>query len=47
MVAIRQAGDEFPVMVKLNASDAVNGGLEVEESIRIAQRLQSLDSLSC
>lgn len=44
MVAIRQeAGDGFPVMVKLNATDAVYGGLDVEESIRIAQRLQSLD----
>jgi 2,4-dienoyl-CoA reductase-like NADH-dependent reductase (Old Yellow Enzyme family) len=42
--AIRlEAGDGFPVMIKLNARDFVDGGLEVEESIRIARRLQNLD----
>lgn len=44
LIAMRkEAGDGFPVMVKLNAADFVPGGLEQEESLRIALRLQNMD----
>jgi len=35
-------GYDFPVMIKLNACDFVEGGLTLEESLRIAKRLENL-----
>ncbi len=44
ILAIRkEAGVSFPTMIKLNAADFVAGGLEVDESLRIALRLQNMD----
>ncbi len=41
--AIRsQVGEGFPVMIKVNADDCLEGGLKIEEAMRIAQRLQYL-----
>ncbi|MFH0825693.1 MAG: NADH:flavin oxidoreductase [Pseudomonadota bacterium] len=40
MEAIRAAvGNDFPVLIKLNGQDFVDGGLTIQESVRIAQRL--------
>ena len=37
---IRKAvGDTYPVMIKLNSEDFINGGLTIEESSRIAKKL--------
>lgn len=35
-------GYDFPVMIKLNACDFVEGGLTLEESLRIAKKLENL-----
>ncbi|MDI1472386.1 MAG: NADH:flavin oxidoreductase [Thermodesulfovibrio sp.] len=35
-------GYDFPVMIKLNACDFVEGGVTLEESLRIAKRLENL-----
>lgn len=35
------AGQDFPVLVKLNGSDFVDGGLEVEEAVQVAERLSA------
>ncbi len=41
MEAVRGAvGDDFPVMIKLNAHDFVDGGLVPEETVEIAKRLE-------
>jgi 2,4-dienoyl-CoA reductase-like NADH-dependent reductase (Old Yellow Enzyme family) len=41
MEAVRGAvGEDFPVLIKLNAHDFVEGGLVPEESVRIARRLE-------
>ncbi len=39
----KEAGDGFPILIKLNATDFVSGGLELDESLRIALRLQNMD----
>lgn len=36
------AGDSFPVLIKLNGDDLLPGGLHPEDSLRIALRLQAL-----
>ena len=33
-------GEDFPLLVKLNAHDAISGGLDVDSSLRVARRLQ-------
>ena len=39
--AIRKTvGSEFPVLVKLNASDGVENGMTLQESLKVADRLQ-------
>lgn len=39
---VREAvGDEFPVMIKLNASDNLEGGLEMDDALFAAERLSS------
>ena len=41
-VAMRRAvGTDFPIAIKLNAHDGEPGGLTVDESLRIAQRLEA------
>lgn len=42
-ISIREnVGYDYPVMIKLNACDFIEGGLTVEESLRIAKRLENL-----
>ncbi len=39
--AIRsEAGDGFPITIKINADDLIEGGLKIPEAVRIAKRLQ-------
>jgi 2,4-dienoyl-CoA reductase-like NADH-dependent reductase (Old Yellow Enzyme family) len=38
----REVGSSLPVLVKMNGSDLVHGGLKPDESLRIAKRLQAL-----
>ena len=35
-------GEDFPVMIKLNASDNLEGGLEIEEAVAAARMLDSV-----
>lgn len=35
-------GYDYPVMIKLNACDFIDGGLTLEESLRVAKRLENL-----
>jgi 2,4-dienoyl-CoA reductase-like NADH-dependent reductase (Old Yellow Enzyme family) len=37
-----EVGEEYPVMIKLNAADNLEGGLEVEDAIAAAQMLDAL-----
>ncbi len=42
VLAVRAAvGDDFPVLVKLNAHDGVRGGLDEETSLRVGKRLET------
>ena len=38
----KESGKNYPIMIKLNADDFVEGGLGPEESVRIAKRLEDL-----
>lgn len=38
----KEVGDHYPIMIKLNSADFVEGGLTVEESLKIAKRLEDL-----
>lgn len=38
----REVGDDYPVIIKMNADDGLDGGLRPEEAVRIARRLESL-----
>jgi 2,4-dienoyl-CoA reductase-like NADH-dependent reductase (Old Yellow Enzyme family) len=38
----KEVGSVFPIMVKMNADDFIEGGLRPAESLRIAKRLQGL-----
>jgi len=38
----KEVGSVFPIMVKMNADDFIEGGLRPAESLRIAKRLQAL-----
>ncbi len=39
--SVRQAlGPDFPILVKMNQRDGMRGGLEIDEAVRIAQRLE-------
>jgi 2,4-dienoyl-CoA reductase-like NADH-dependent reductase (Old Yellow Enzyme family)/thioredoxin reductase len=43
IAAVRQqVGNDFPIVVRLNATDYVKGGLTIEDAIEIARRLQAL-----
>ena len=40
---VRQAvGEDFPILIKMNASDGIKGGLEMKESIEVARQLESV-----
>ncbi len=39
---IELVGEQFPVLIKMNGSDFLEGGLEIEESKKIAQILEKL-----
>lgn len=36
----KEAGDDYPVMIKMNADDMINSGLKPDEAVRIAKRLE-------
>ncbi|HYA32067.1 MAG TPA: NADH:flavin oxidoreductase [Thermodesulfovibrionales bacterium] len=36
----REVGEDYPVMIKMNADDLLDGGLRVEEAVRIGRKLQ-------
>ncbi len=36
----RAVGDDYPIIIKLNAHDGLRGGLDIETSLRIARRLE-------
>jgi 2,4-dienoyl-CoA reductase-like NADH-dependent reductase (Old Yellow Enzyme family) len=38
----REAGKDYPVLIKINADDCIEGGLSPEESVRIAKRLEDM-----
>jgi 2,4-dienoyl-CoA reductase-like NADH-dependent reductase (Old Yellow Enzyme family) len=38
----REIGESYPVMIKMNADDCIEGGLEPKESVRIAKRLEDM-----
>ncbi|MBF0329889.1 MAG: NADH:flavin oxidoreductase [Nitrospirae bacterium] len=38
----KEVGDHYPVLIKLNSADFVAGGLAIDESLRIAKRLEDL-----
>lgn len=44
LAAVReQVGDDFPIIVRLNAHDYVEGGLTIEDAIEIARALEGLN----
>jgi 2,4-dienoyl-CoA reductase-like NADH-dependent reductase (Old Yellow Enzyme family)/thioredoxin reductase len=43
IAAVRQqAGNDFPIVVRLNANDYVEGGLTIEDAVKIARNLEAL-----
>ena len=38
----KEVGDNYPILIKINADDFIEGGLKPEESVRIAKRLEEL-----
>lgn len=38
----KEVGNNYPILIKMNADDFVEGGIRPEESIRIAKRLEEL-----
>lgn len=38
----KEVGKNYPVLIKLNADDFVDGGIKPEESVRIAKRLEEM-----
>ncbi len=38
----KEVGDNYPILIKMNADDFIEGGLKPEESLRIAKRLEEL-----
>lgn len=38
----KEVGNNFPILIKMNADDFIEGGLKPEESVRIAKRLEEL-----
>jgi len=38
----RETGDDYPLMIKINGSDMIEGGVRVNEAVRTAKRLEEL-----
>mgnify|MGYP000848869496 FL=1 len=39
---VRQAvGEDFPILIKMNVSDGIRGGLELDEAVQIAQQFEA------
>ncbi|MDI6801370.1 MAG: NADH:flavin oxidoreductase [Thermodesulfovibrionales bacterium] len=38
----KEVGNNYPILIKMNVDDFVEGGLEPEESVRVAKRLEEL-----
>jgi 2,4-dienoyl-CoA reductase-like NADH-dependent reductase (Old Yellow Enzyme family) len=38
----KEVGEDYPVMIKMNADDLLEGGLKVEEAVRAAARLEEM-----
>lgn len=38
----KEVGDDYPIMIKMNADDFIEGGLKAEEALRIARRMEEL-----
>jgi 2,4-dienoyl-CoA reductase-like NADH-dependent reductase (Old Yellow Enzyme family) len=38
----KEVGDDYPLLIKMNADDLMEGGLKVDEAVRIAVRLEEL-----
>ncbi len=36
----KEVGEDYPIMIKMNADDLIEGGLKVDEAVRIASRLE-------
>ena len=39
---IEKVGSDFPVLIKMNVSDFLDGGIDLNESKKIAERLSNL-----
>ena len=41
--AVREAmGPDFPIMVKMNMTDGIKGGIEIEDAVAIAKRFEAV-----
>jgi len=41
--AVRKAmGPDFPIMVKMNMTDGIKGGIEIEDAVAIAKRFEAM-----
>ncbi len=38
----KEVGEDYPLMIKMNADDLIEGGLKVEEAVKIAVRLEEM-----
>ncbi len=38
----REVGEDYPLMIKMNGDDFIEGGLRVEEAVRTAERLEEM-----
>lgn len=38
----KEVGEDYPIMVKMNSDDLIQGGLKVEEAARIARKLEEM-----
>ncbi len=38
----KDVGDDYPIMLKMNADDLIEGGLKAEEAVRIARKLEGI-----
>lgn len=38
----KEVGEDYPLLIKMNADDLIEGGLKVEEAVRIAVRLEEM-----
>ncbi|HWR58130.1 MAG TPA: NADH:flavin oxidoreductase [Thermodesulfovibrionales bacterium] len=38
----KEVGEDYPLMIKMNADDLIDGGLKADEAVRIAMRLEEM-----